>query len=161
MRGRSGFTLAEALIAVTAFVVAALVLIALAVSLTRVNRETVDRSVAQGVGRRLLERTLRQIRHESIPVTEPAFWSTDYTSSSPLLQGTLKVGATDYDYQITATTVRDVNGDPVGAGGVDNGLKKVEVLIKWFDEQDQGQARAGYGKTELRISRLVGQGEDW
>lgn len=154
-----GFTLAEALIAVTAFAVAALVMMALAVSTTRVNRETVDRSVAQDLGKRLLERTLRQIRNESLPVAESTLWATDYPAGSPLLTATTTVGHTEYTYEITAVTVRDQAGDPVGAGGVDNALKHVQVKVTWFD--DPGQGRPGYGKTELTLSRLVRQGEEW
>ncbi len=154
-----GFTLSEVLIAIAAFVVAILVTLALAVSMTRMSRETVDRSVAVQTANRLLERTLRSIRNGGVPVTEANFWANEYPVGTPLLANTERVGGADFAYEIFATTVTDTVGTPIGSLGPDNRLKKVTVRLNWF--APQGQARAGYGMLETQVSRLVREGEDF
>lgn len=143
-----------------ALVVAILIVLALATSLSRMDRETVDRSVAYSLGTRILERVLRDIRYGSAPpVAETDFWANDYPAGSGIESGTVRLGATDYAYEVWATTVRDSAGTPIGSLATNNVLKRVTVRINWFVDPDQ--ARAGYGLLETRVTRLVHQGEPW
>ncbi|GMU55979.1 MAG: hypothetical protein AMXMBFR33_51250 [Candidatus Xenobia bacterium] len=152
---QQGFSLSEIMIAIGAFVAAILIVLALSISLTRMNRETVDRSVATSLGTRVLERTLREIRTSDVPVTQASFWQNDYPTGSPLATGTVRVGTTDFSYQITAMTVMS-GANPVGSLAPDNRLKRVSIELEWY-----GGERAGYGRTSARLTRLVRQGEEW
>lgn len=158
--GRGGFTLTELIIAIGLFAVVILGVLALAISLTRSNQETSDRAVATNVARRVLERSLRELRSGSLSVSESDFWTNSYLAT-PFHSGTEKVGPTDYQFRLFTGTpiVEQGSGNVIGAGGTNNRLKSVSVVVNWFADPDA--QRSGYGTLELRLSRLVREGETW
>lgn len=155
------FSLAEIMVALFCFSVAVLLVLALTISLTRVDRETVDRSAAVSTANRVLERVLRDIRATGDPISEADFWAGSYPASSPILTGSEAVGSTQFSYEVTSgepLTALDT-GQQIGTTGPNNRLKKVSVRVTWFSED--GDARAGYGRLEAGVSRLVREGEEW
>lgn len=148
------------MLAIGAFVVAILAVVALAVSMTRLNQESIDRTVANQLAVRVLERTLHEIYNNDTPVPWNTFWTTDYTPGSPLASGSEKVGNTVYTFDIWgANLVDSTTGAELGSAANETRLKKVTTRVNWFAAADE--ARAGYGTLEVRVSRVVRESEDW
>ncbi len=161
IRGRpsspGGFSLGELLVTMGLIAVAILSLMALSILMARADREGVDTKVGDVVAGMLVERLLDQVRADNPAGTAANFWDNDFDSSNPYEEGDYRNNNTEYHYQIFAVTVRTTGGAEVGDGTTGNRLKKVDVIVNWWDTQNQD--REGYGKLEVRNSRLISEGE--
>ena len=154
---RRAFSLAELLVALGLFAVAILAILGLSISVARGSQEGEDQAVAGTVSRHLLERVVDRVRTDSPPGTAQDFWDNEHPASNPWEDDEYESNNTLYQYRVFATTVNNTLGDPVGGTTPGNRLKKIDIVINWWDSDTT--ERAGYGKLEFRNSRLVSEGE--
>ncbi|MBI3925298.1 MAG: hypothetical protein HY319_07155 [Armatimonadetes bacterium] len=150
-RGKKAATLIELVLAVGLLAVALLAVLALAIAAIRSEQKRTDTGTADQVAERQLNRELAAAR------TDPAFWSFDYVSP-PWKEDSVQVDGTWFDFKIYAQTVdnADLGGDlGTASGRADNRLKKVDIVVWWWDSS--AQARTGYGSLQTRLSRLVSE----
>jgi Tfp pilus assembly protein PilV len=147
--GRSGFSLAEVLLAFGLASVALLALVGQSTLLLSSNQKLDDTTVATDVAYSIVEQQASEIQF----VPGPAFVEND--SVDPFDYGAVTVGNTDYSFEVYLTDVSDVDtGAPVGsgtAGSHSTKLKKMEVVVNWWDDSQ----RQGMGNLQLRVTRLV------
>lgn len=151
-----GLSLAEMMVALGLISVAILAVLALSISIARVNREGTDRAIGGVVARQLVERLIDSLRAD-IPAGSTAdFWNNEHTST-PFESGIFRTNDTDFEFKIFASSVVDAGGDSVGGTTVGNRLKKVDVFVYWWDSETE--ERQGYGKLEIQNTRLVSEAE--
>lgn len=130
-----------------------LVLLALNLSAIRSNEKAALYEQASRAADSLLAQKLYAVENDLPPGTRTSFWSA--TAATPWIgPATVQMGGVDYEFSLTADTVKDSSGTPVGtvAGESGNRLKKVDITLKWWGGQHQG-----YGRLELRSSRIVNE----
>ena len=155
-RDSSGLSLAEMMVALGLISVAILAVLALSISIARVNREGTDRAIGGVVARQLVERLIDGLRAD-IPAGSAAdFWDNEH-SAAPFETGFFRTNNTDFEYKIFASSVLDASGDSIGGTTVGNRLKKVDVFVYWWDSETE--ERQGYGKLEIQNTRLVSEAE--
>lgn len=149
MRASRGFTLAELLLAVGLLALVILTLAALITSAIRSNEKGTRTAQAVDVADALLARRLYDVEWDLPPGTRDAFWA---ASGAWLPPTTATMGGVDYQYTVFADTV-------AGVGGAGNRLKKVDLVMSWWDSGQGGGQRQGYGRLEVQASRLVSEVE--
>jgi Tfp pilus assembly protein PilV len=151
-----GFSLAEMLVALGLISVAVLSVLALSISIAKGNQEGTDRATGAVVARQLVNRVLDRLRADIPAGTNADFWDNEHTST-PFDSGVFRSNNTDYQYKVYAQSVEDSSGVSVGGTTPDNRLKKVDVIVWWWDSEKT--ERQGYGKLEVRNTRLVSEAE--
>ncbi|MBI3926838.1 MAG: hypothetical protein HY319_14980 [Armatimonadetes bacterium] len=145
--------MAELILSIGFFAVAILAILALSVSIARTDSKAVETSAGTLVADRLLQRTLASIYADQPAGARDTFWAIDHVSP-PWEEGTIQTNGNQFQYVIYATTVNDSAGTEIGSLAEDNLLKKVDIRVWWW-----GQQRTGYGRLEVRNSRLVSEAE--
>lgn len=136
--------------------VAVLSVLALSISIAKGNREGADRTVGGVVARQLVDRLIDRVRADAPVGTRADFWDNEHTVA-PFESGTFESNNTEYQYKIFASSVTDGTGTSVGGATPDNRLKKVDVFVWWWDSETEDHQ--GYGKLEVRNTRLVSEAE--
>jgi Tfp pilus assembly protein PilV len=149
---RNGFSLAELLVALGLFAVCILTVLALSISIARSNQEGEDTGVAGTVANGLVEELVDRVRADQPPGLKADFWDNDYWE-----EGTFLNNGTEYQYKISGSTVQDTGGVDIGNLAPGNRLKKVDIVVYWWDSETTD--RQGYGRLEMRNTRLVSEGE--
>lgn len=147
-----GFSLAELLLSLGFIAIGVLTMIGLAVTSMRAGREATDSTTAVLVAQTELERNILAAQ------SDPNFWDNDHLAT-PYRSDSVIVDKTKFDYSIFAVTVMD-GTDELGTsqGDDENRLKKVDIVVNWWDSGTQ--ERQGYGKLEVRQTRLVAEVND-
>lgn len=151
-----GFTLAELMVAVFLVAVAMLSVFALTISVLRTDQKTRDTSVGREVAQMLAERTFARVRADQPAGTRANFWENDFVGA-PYETGSYKQGSTEFKYTIYAQTVVDTLGDSVGGNVDENRLKKVDVILSWWDSD--AHDRTGYGQLKVYSSHLFSEAD--
>lgn len=142
---RSGFTLAEILLAFALLATTILTLVALSFYAYKAGKKSSNKTEASQIAVSLLS----SVSHSA--ASDPAFWSADHLST-PYRSGTRKVGKTEYEFEVfSETLINETNGDPLG--GADNRIKKIDVVVKWFGDSN----KEGFGKRSIRNSCLANE----
>ncbi|MEW6281945.1 MAG: hypothetical protein AB1758_25295 [Candidatus Eremiobacterota bacterium] len=153
---KKAFSLTELLLAVGLLALVLLTLIAMTTSAIRSNQKAVLLGPANQLAESLMSRTLYEVENDIPPGTRDNFWN--YAGATPWKTNPVpppKIGDTAYEWAIYAQTVTDTSGAPLG--GPDNRVKKVDIVIWWWDSKSTGGTRKGYGRMELQASRLVNE----
>lgn len=151
----SGLSLAELMVAVGFFAVAILAILGLTVSVLRTDSKSSESAAGALMADRLLQRTIARVKGDA--TARANFWNNEHLTP-PWEQGVARsTSGNDFNYVIYATTVVGVGGSPVGSLAPDNRLKKVDVLVWWFNANPTD--RAGYGKLNTRVTQLVSEAE--
>ena len=157
MSKRQGFSLAELIIALGLFAVAILSILGLSILIGKASQEADDRTIGSVVASSLADRLIDQLRSDAPPGTRASFWDNEFGSANPWEEGTLNNDGTEYQYRILASSVTDSSGDPVGGTTPNNRLKKVDISVWWWG--DENQQHQGYGTLKVISTRLVSEGE--
>lgn len=143
--------------AICVVVLAILSVSALSISTLRSNQKSSDRPVGQVMAERILTEELYKVQDDNPPGTKNNFWQNDF-SSIPFRTGKLTSNHTEFTYSIYAVTLVDVTkSQPVGVTVTQpkNRLKKVDVVVWWWDSSQA--SRAGYGKLVAQATRLFNE----
>ncbi|GMU56180.1 MAG: hypothetical protein AMXMBFR33_53260 [Candidatus Xenobia bacterium] len=138
------FTLAEVMLAVGLLALLVLTLAGLTLSAIRSNEKAARLDPATEVLESVLDESVYQVTWDSPAGTRASFWGAAGTWQGPL---TRTVGGTRYEYTLYANNV------PGFAAG--NRLKKLDIVLWWWDSRSSGGTRQGYGKMQLEASRVV------
>lgn len=136
MRGRSGFTLAEAILALGLSVVIILVAVALGITATRSNQKSSDIVAANGWAAQEMENYVY-----GLPPGSDPFWSTT-SYAVPYATDDVQLGTSKFHCDFYLTDM----------GSVGAGLKKVVVNVTW-GSGTVGQT--GYGQQVTSLARLI------
>lgn len=139
------FSLVEVVLALGLLSVVILALSLLSLSIIRSGTESGDRTTAAAVAESLLSQTLQKAKNDT------NFWTQNL--HAPYLEASATIGGQKYDYVITAETVRDTSGTPLGSELAQNVLKRVTISLTWFDTRSKD--RQGYGKLSYELTRIV------
>ena len=146
-RGRAnGFALPEILLALTLLLVAVLAVAALSIKSLASNRKASDTQTGTLVARQVLENQIQT----ALSAPASAFWT--HNSATPFATQTIQVGGTPYQARTFVTNVT-INADPDAPTSIPIQLKRVDVVVNWWDSQSA--TRQGYGKLEARIYRML------
>jgi hypothetical protein len=135
------------MLALGLLVMVLLTLIGLTLSAIRSSEKAALLGPATQVSESLMNRTLYQVANDSPPGTKASFWAA--SGPSPWLAASETIGGVNYDYVIYANTVS-------GAGT--NRLKKVDVVVSWWNTSSAAGTRQGYGLMQVHASRLLNEG---
>lgn len=106
-------------------------------------------------GQLLAERELTRAVYGAVSSGDPGFFAQN-SATVPWRVGNSLVGNTDFSYAIYAQTVSDAaTGNDLGQGELNNHLKKVDIVVYWWD--GQVRARAGQGQLRTTASLLVNE----
>ncbi|MBI3924459.1 MAG: hypothetical protein HY319_02870 [Armatimonadetes bacterium] len=153
-----GFTLTELLFAVLLLTLIILMLVGLTTSALHSNEKAARLGQATDVAESLLSRTLYDVEWDLPAGTRSSFWAASGGSAwRPATKVTL--GGTEYEVTVYVDTVSDTGGTPVGtvAGEAGNRVKKVDLVLNWWDSRQAGGQRQGYGRLEIQATRLVNE----
>lgn len=145
---RRGFTLAEVLIAVGLLAVVILAIAALTISAVRSNQKAAMLGPASQVTDTLVNQTIYQVDSDVPAGTRASFWG--HNGAAPWMSDSLTAGGVDYDYIIY---LNDVPGFP----NPGNRVKKMDLVLWWWDSRSQSGDRQGYGRLQMRATRLVNE----
>lgn len=148
-----GFTLAELLLAIGLLVILLITVALMTILGLRSNQKSLNHDQALQVAEKQLERVLETARLDQPPGTRAGFWGSD-SPLTPYERDVTRLGNTDYTYAIYTQTVQDLTTGSA-LGGADNRVKKVDVVVWWYDS-DQS-SRQGYGRLSVRASRLTNE----
>lgn len=161
MSSRRAFSFTELLLAVGLLSIVVLTLVALTISTLRSNQKAALLGPATQVAETMLNQRLYQVDHDVPAGTRDAFWAASGVWQDSTVDGQLVSGGVTYDYVIYANTVLDPSGVPLGtaAGEPGNRVKKVDLILWWYDTRAQGGSRQGMGKLELQATRLINESQ--
>ncbi|MBI3925132.1 MAG: hypothetical protein HY319_06295 [Armatimonadetes bacterium] len=153
-----GFTLIELLLAVLLLTLIILMLVGLTTSALRSEEKAARLGRASDVAESLLARTVYDVQWDLPAGTRSSFWSAA-GGTAWLGPTTVTLGGVEYDYTVYADTVADTVGTPLGtvSGEPGNRVKKVDLVLTWWDSGESGGQRQGYGRLELQATRLVNE----
>ena len=146
---KNGFSVAELLLSLGFITTVILSVIGLTTTIHRTGQESADRISASIVADSEIQRVIAAAQ------SDDNFWDFDH-SATPYTTGSVTVDRTEFNYEVTATTVLD-GADELGtSGGLrQNRLKKVNIVVTWWDSGTT--EHNGYGKLEFKASRLVSE----
>lgn len=158
---RRAFSFTELLLAVGLLAIVLLTLVALTISTLRSNQKAALLGPATQVADTLLSQRLYQVENDTPAGTRDAFWNASGVWLDSSVDGKINTGGVSYDYVIYANTVLDAGGVPLGtaAGEPGNRVKKVDLILWWYDTRAQQGTRQGMGKLELQATRLVNESQ--
>ncbi|MEW6279836.1 MAG: prepilin-type N-terminal cleavage/methylation domain-containing protein [Candidatus Eremiobacterota bacterium] len=149
------FTLVEVLVALALIAVALLAVVAVGTASIRMSAKSSNLSAAAMVAETELSRAIYEAVNDQPPGSASAFWDNDWPESNPWTTGTRRVGNTDFEFAVDATTVNDATtGAELGTGASQNRLKLVHVVVWWWDSKQQ---RKLYGRLRTESDRLVNE----
>jgi type II secretory pathway pseudopilin PulG len=153
---RRAFTLAEVLLAIGLAAVALLALLAQSTLLVSSNQKQDNSMVAVDVAYSVMEDVAAQVRKD-IPTGRRSDAFDQDSTLNVFLDGTERVGHTDYNWQLFVRDVDDtITGSPVGAGASGSNvtkLKSLEIVVSWWEQANN--ERQGMGKLEIRATKLL------
>jgi type II secretory pathway pseudopilin PulG len=142
-----GFTLAEIILAMGILVIAILSVAAISFSALASNQKSSDTQTGTLLARQVLEIQSQQaLANPTGPVWAQNSITTAYVTD------TQTVGRTPFDIRVFVSDI-DVPADGDAPLSVPYKLKRMEVVVNWWDSQNT--QRKGYGKLETRIARLL------
>ena len=134
---------------------AILSVLALSITVARTNQESVDQSVGNLVATQILDGLVDELRAAPPSGRKSNFLNNDHTTS-PFDSGQITNNGTEYEYEIFTMNITKADGSVLGED-VNRRLKKVDVIISWWDSKDT--QRQGYGKLQFAQTRLIGEAE--
>jgi type II secretory pathway pseudopilin PulG len=146
-KNQTGFTLAEIILAMGILVISILSVAAISFSALSSNQKSSDTQTGTLLARQILESQSQQA------LANPAapFW-TQNSITTAYMTDTQQIGRTPFDVRVFVTDI-DVPADGDLSTSVPYKLKRMEVVVNWWDSQNS--QRKGYGKLEARIARLL------
>lgn len=145
-----GFTLSEVLIAMGVLMVAVLSVAAISFSALASSQKNSDSQTGTLLARQVLETSIEDARKN---LTAP-FWGQN-SAATAYQTDTIQVGNTPFHCQVFVTDV-NVAADPDLGTTPAFPLKRVDVVVDWWDQPNQ--SRAGFGKLSTRTYRVVSRG---
>ena len=143
-RASGGFNLMELMFSLTLISIAALTLVALCFTAIASREKEEAITDAMLVAEEQLSLAVHTI--ETIPeANHDAFW--DASLAAPFSEGTIRIGDTDYNFQVLANDV------PTGTIAP-NRMRKLDIVVWWWSEKP-GETRLGGGQLTYSASRLV------
>ena len=155
-RTSHAFSLGELLVALGLIAVAILSVLALSITIAKSNREGIDHGVGNVVATQISDRLIDQLKTDTPAGSKEAFFAKDFIST-PYDQGVLSNNNTDFSYEIYARTVTDTSGSSLGGTTLNNRLKKLDVMVHWWDSNTKDHQ--GYGELQVSVSRLINEAE--
>ena len=147
LAGSRGFSLAELLLAFGLLTISILALGGLSLSAIKASQKSSDVVDASQVAVQQLARVSETAK------ADPSFWAADH-QGTPYTNGTIKVGKTEFSYEIFSQTLQNaVTSQELGNGVAGNRIKKMDIVVTWFGDAE----REGYGKRSIRESCLVNE----
>lgn len=136
-----------------------LTLVAMTMSTIRSNQKATLLGPATQVAEKLLNERLYQVEFDTPAGTRDAFWNVNGVWKDSAVDGQVSAGGVTYEYVIYANTVLDAGGVALGtvANEPGNRVKKVDLVLWWYDTRAQQGQRQGMGKLELQASRLINE----
>ena len=117
----------------------------------RAQQKDTDRPIATLAAEKVLSELIYGLESDT-PTNQAAWWTTDYPTT-PWKSGSLILNQTEYLYSLYTVTVQDTAGVPLGyANPTFNGLKKVDVVVTWWDGI---HGRTGSGQLMTTKSTFV------
>ena len=154
MNRRRAFTLTELIVAIGFFAVAILAVLGLSLAINRLEAKSANTNVGKSVASQILQRTLSDVRADQPPGARANFWDSDHLDP-PWDEGVQLSDHTRFNYTVTCSTVSDTAGDEIGHGIGGNRLKKVDVLVTWWNaEEKPGREQ---GPLEVTATQLVSE----
>ncbi len=155
------FSFTELMLAVGLLSIVLLTLVALTISTLRSNQKATLLGPATQVAETLLSQRIYQVENDTPAGTRAAFWAASGVWLDSTTDGQIVNGGVTYDYVIYANTVLDSSGVPLGtaAGEPGNRVKKVDLILWWYDTRAQQGTRKGMGKLELQATKLVNESD--
>lgn len=139
-----GFNLVELMFSLTLIAIAALTLVALSFTAIASREKAEAITDAMLVAEEQLSLAVYTI--ETLPeANHDAFW--EASLAGPYSEGTIRIGNTDYNFQVEAKDV------PTGTLAP-NRMRKLDITVWWWSEKP-GEARVGSGQLSYSASRLV------
>lgn len=154
---KSGFNLAETIVALGVLSVVFIVVATLFTQLLRNSQKDSDLTAGALVAEKVMTERLQRIFANLDPViTKEQFFS----QNTPDLDGQVKLNNTVFEYRIAHRLVVTSSGDPLGGpSGNENRLKKLNITVWWGNEEDE--TRFGSGRQQIEASRLVNENSDF
>ena len=145
---RKGFAFVEVILAIGLLGLVILALSLLSLRILKSGNESNDRIAAAAVADTILSKVTKAAQ------TDANFWDNDHVAT-PYEEKNIRLGKLDYNYQIFAQTVVDPTGSVLGNGLQKNRLKRVTIILTWYNTKNQD--RQGYGKLKYSATRLVNE----
>ncbi len=138
----------ELLVSIGILATSLVMVVGVFLTVTRASQKSLDLTAGTVVAQSVLSRELYGIM--SNEVSRRTFFDRDY-QTDPLLRGTERLNQTAFTYLLYANTV--MNGD------VGNRVKKVDVVVWWWNEEAASVpgSTAGYGFLRSEVTRLVNE----
>lgn len=157
VRPQAGYSLAELLLAIGILAISVLSVLALSLRIAAASQKSNDLMVGEMMVDRLLDRVVAEVRNDKPPGKKAKFWGT--ADHLPWSTGKFTADKTEFEYEIRARTLVNAKGDTVGSSSSlsENRLKKVDVVVHWWDSKNAG--RPGYGRLTTQGSRLVSEAQ--
>ncbi len=162
-RHHFGFSLAEVLLAFALIAIALLALVGHSILLVNSTQKHDDHTIAADVARSVLQRLQQQVKLDRPPGRTEQLWLTN-SLATPLEEGSLTVGETEYSYRVAVSNVPHASaGTPVGSGAgsgpsARTRLKRVDISVFWWGdagETEEAPERSGYGRLQVDSSVLM------
>lgn len=152
----TGFTLAEVLVSLLILSVAILALMALILSTLRAGQKSSDRPVGLLAADSALDYWLSEVKVNYPNEPAATFWNTTNSVSTPWRSGKVNINNTEFIYSLYAENIdlQPSTGKTLTIAGVPNRLKKVDVVVWWWDGQ-----RQGYGQLRCSKSKVVNEND--
>ena len=129
-----------------------LTVLGLTATIQKTGQESTDRINAAMVAESVVEEVVADAQTND----HDFFWDNDHLVYRA---GFVEIEGTEYDWTMSAVTVKDSGADLGSSTGLTNNrLKKVDITVFWWDSQTQKSY--GYGKLAFRASRLVSEAEE-
>lgn len=86
--------------------------------------------------------------------SDPDFWNFDHPEPDTYETGAIKVANTEYRYRVHTQTLFDpATGLEFGSKVPANRVKKLDVVVEWFDKKDG----PGYGVRKVTETCLINE----
>jgi type II secretory pathway pseudopilin PulG len=169
-----GFSLAEALVAITILAMAGVVLLLSVESSLQTTTSAIDRSIADGLAQQLLDEIT--LKHFVVPGSSPTSTSFGPNAYETAGQGRERYNDTDDYYNLTTESLEGVWGEPLGTGDDYGGQRhsafqipastfagwRQRVQVYFVDPTDHRQPLAtgtsSYRGIEVHIERAQADG---
>lgn len=139
-----GFSIIELLVAIAVLGLGLFSLLSVLTASIQANAKSTNLSSALDLASSELERTIQGATKDLPAGSKEAFWTQDFPPSGPpLKQYEEKVGGTKFLVEVFNQTI---------AGTGNNRIKKLTVLVFWWNSE-----KKGYGKLQTSATRLVAE----
>ena len=149
---REGFSLAEAVIGIGLAAMLILSIIGLTTASLRGDQVAEIRQLALARANAELNKLGQQVSVVGTPA-RVAFWnSPDGLYTGPGTIATAVSNKVEFNLSYRCRVLLKVDGTPVGAERPRNRIKKVDLIVSWWEGN---QGTPGYGKLSVTASRLI------